>query len=391
MTTDAVEAKRILPLIVFAQFACTSLWFAGNAILPELQLAFYLPTSSLAHLTSTVQLGFISGTLLFALLTISDRFSPSKVFFFCAVAGAIVNVSITLVTSSVTLFLLRALVGFFLAGIYPVGMKISADYHEKGLGKALGYLVGALVVGTALPHLIRMMSTTLHWEFVIYTTSLLAFTGGCIVYFLVPDGPFRKKGSKLKLSACFTVFKEKKFRAAALGYFGHMWELYTLWAFIPFIIARYNAINSNQLSVSLWSFIIIASGGIACVLGGYVSGKKGSGKTAYAALLISGLCCALSPFLFQVPIFIFLFFMIIWGMTVVADSPQFSTLVANYAPTQTKGTALTIVNSIGFALTIVSLQVMTILIEHFNPNIVFASLAIGPLLGLIALGRSSTE
>lgn len=392
MTTDASEAKRTLPLIVFAQFACTSLWFAGNAVLPELQQAFSLPASSLGSLTSSVQLGFILGTLLFALLTISDRFSPSKVFFVCALGGAIVNFSITLITSPTLLFLLRAMVGFFLAGIYPVGMKISADYHEKGLGKALGYLVGALVVGTAFPHLIRMFSATLNWHVVIYSTSFLAIVGGCIVFMLVPDGPFRKKGSKLELSACFIVFKEKKFRGAAFGYFGHMWELYTLWAFIPFLLTRYNALHHEHLNVGLWSFLSIASGGVACVWGGYVSGKKGSAKTAFVALLLSGTCCILSTVFFQLPPFFFLVFLIIWGMAVVADSPQFSALIAKHAPMQTRGTALTIVNSIGFAITILSLQFMTILVEHFNPSLVFASLVIGPLLGLIAMrGSVATE
>lgn len=390
MTSYSSEAKRILPLIVFAQFACTSLWFAGNAVLPELQIAFDLLPTSVGHLTSSVQVGFILGTLIFAIFTISDRFSPSKVFLVCALSGAVINLSITLVTSSTLLFFLRGCVGFFLAGIYPVGMKISADYHEKGLGKALGYLVGALVVGTALPHWIRMMSTSLQWEVVMYTTSLLSIAGGCIVYFLVPDGPFRKKGSTLDLSACFTVFKEKKFRAAAFGYFGHMWELYTLWAFIPFILAKYNELNSQHLSVSLWSFLIIASGGIACVLGGYISSKKGSHRIAFAALFLSGICCLLSPLLFHIPIPIFLVFLIIWGMAVVADSPQFSTLIANYATVHSKGTALTIVNSIGFAITILSLQTMTLLTEHFNPNIIFVSLAIGPVLGLAALGRPVT-
>ncbi|MEQ8362164.1 MAG: MFS transporter [Cyclobacteriaceae bacterium] len=391
MTSNSSEAKRILPLIVFAQFACTSLWFAGNAVLPELQVAFDLLPTSVGNLTSSVQLGFIFGTLTFAIFTISDRFSPSKVFLVCALAGALINLSITQISTSAPLFFLRGMVGFFLAGIYPVGMKISADYHEKGLGKALGYLVGALVVGTAFPHLIRMLSTTLDWHIVIYATSCLAIIGGCIVYFLVPDGPFRKQGSKLKLNACFKVFNEKKFRGAAFGYFGHMWELYTLWAFVPYLLVRYNAINDQQLNIGLWSFVTIASGGMACVLGGYWAEKKGSAKTAYTALFISGICCLLSIVSFKLPPLFFLLFMIIWGMTVVADSPQFSALIAKHAPVEIRGTALTIVNSIGFALTIVSLQVMTMLIENFNPQIVFAGLAVGPLIGLIALGRSTTE
>jgi MFS family permease len=382
--------KYILLIIVIAQFACTSLWFAGNAILPDLQADFNLPARSLGDLTSAVQFGFILGTLIFALLTISDRFSPSKVFFICAIAGALVNLSITMTSSSMFLFFYRGMVGFFLAGIYPVGMKIASDYHEKGLGKALGYLVGALVVGTAFPHLIRMFGTSLDWRIVIYTTSLLAIAGGCAVCFLVPDGPFRKQGSKLDLGLFLAVFKEKNFRAAAFGYFGHMWELYTLWAFIPFILTQYNAIHSSSLNIGIWSFVSIASGGLACVIGGYVAKKSGSARTAFIALTLSGLCCILSFFSFQLPLYFFIAFVILWGMAVVADSPQFSTLVAQYAPPQARGTALTIVNSIGFAITIVSLQVMNLMIEKFDPRIVFVSLVVGPVFGLIALSRSRT-
>lgn len=383
----STAAKKVLPLIVLAQFACTSLWFAGNAVLPELQKEFELTARSLGDLTSSVQFGFIVGTLVFALLTISDRFSPSKVFFVCALAGALVNFSITFVSSGWLLFPLRGLVGFFLAGIYPVGMKISSDYFEKGLGKALGYLVGALVIGTSIPHLIKIFGSGLSWHLVFYSTSILAIIGGCLIYFLVPDGPFRKQSTKLDLSLCFVVFKEKRFRAAAFGYFGHMWELYTMWAFIPFIITQYNSLQNNSINVGLWSFLVIASGGLACVLGGYLSDKKGSATTAFIALLLSGVCCIVSIFSFQFSETLFLLFLLVWGMAVVADSPQFSTLVAQYAPASSKGTALTIVNSIGFAITIVSLQLMNVLIENFDSQIVFASLAIGPLLGLIAIGR----
>lgn len=384
---DSSRQRFIVFIVVIAQFACTSLWFAGNAVLPELQQEFDLSTRSLGNLTSSVQFGFIIGTLIFALLSISDRYSPSKVFFICALAGASINFSITLTTSASSLFVLRAMVGFFLAGIYPVGMKISADYHEKGLGKALGYLVGALVIGTAFPHLIRIISTTLNWHVVIYSTSILALIGGFLIYFLVPDGPYRKRGSKLDLRLCFAVFKEKRFRAAAFGYFGHMWELYTLWAFIPLMLMQYNSTSGVHLHVGLWSFIIIASGGVACVLGGYASKKYGSERMAFVALLVSGLCCIFSVIAFQFPEFIFLLFMVVWGMMVVADSPQFSTLVAQHAPNEARGTALTIVNSIGFGITIVSLQVTSILIERFDPTAVFITLAIGPILGLLALGR----
>lgn len=387
MVKRTSESAFIIPLIVIAQFACTSLWFASNAVIPDLQNEFHLTEYTIGNLTSSVQFGFIIGTLIFALLSISDRFSPSKIFFICAMAGAIANASILFTSETWTLFLIRGLVGFFLAGIYPVGMKISADYREKGLGKVLGYLVGALVIGTALPHLLKSYNLV-SWHFVIYATSFLALLGGSLILFFVPDGPFRKQGGKLELSACLTVFRESRFRAAAFGYFGHMWELYTLWAFIPLILNQYNLINDTDLNVGKWSFISIAMGGVACVVGGYLAKNMGSARTAFMALFISGLCCVTSFFSFQLPLIGFLLFLIIWGMSVVADSPQFSTLVAQYAPPPVRGTALTIVNSIGFAITIVSLQVMNLLLTNLDLRIVFIFLAIGPLFGLVALRRA---
>lgn len=323
------------------------------------------------------------GTLTFALLTISDRYSPSKVFFICAIAGALINLTLIYSTGLISLIFIRFSTGFCLAGIYPVGMKIAADYFEKGLGKALGYLVGALALGTALPHLIKLFTGSLDWHIVIITTSSLALLGGCMIFLFVPDGPHRKASSKFDLRLCFKVFKVSRFRYAAFGYFGHMWELYTLWAFIPLILFHYNKIHQEaDLNIALWSFLAIGLGGIACVAGGFVSPKIGSAKTAFSALLISCVCCLLSFYLLHSSLIIFLVFLIIWGMSVIADSPQFSTLVAQHAPAESRGTALTIVNSIGFAITIVSLQVMNILLIHFDFRIIFIPLAIGPAIGL---------
>ena len=224
----------ILPTIVIAQFCCTSLWFAGNGVLSELTASFNLEASALGHLTSAVQLGFIIGTMVFAVLTIADRFSPSKVFLFSAVLGALFNLGTIIPGNSfLSLIIFRLLTGFFLAGIYPIGMKIAADYYTKGLGKSLGFLVGALVVGTAFPHLLKGLTLAMDWQVVILGTSILAITGGILMLLLVPDGPNRKAGARLDVYAFFRVFKDKAFRAAAFGYFGHMWELYTFWAFVP--------------------------------------------------------------------------------------------------------------------------------------------------------------
>lgn len=384
--------KYVLPAIVVAQFCCTSLWFAGNAVMAELGTNFNLPDSALGHLTSAVQFGFITGTLLFALLAIADRFSPSKVFGICAFAGAIFNFGTTFEGNVLwTLLSLRFITGFFLAGIYPVGMKIAADYYQGGLGKSLGYLVGALVLGTAFPHLLKGLEMGLPWRQVIQATSGLAIAGGLLLAIFVPDGPHRKKSQEIKLSAFMDVFKNKNFRAAAFGYFGHMWELYTFWAFIPLILLSFLEHNPEmQLNVSFWAFVIIGSGGISCVLGGYLSQQIGAKKVATIALMLSGVCCLISPMIFMASSkILLLLFLIFWGLMVVADSPMFSTLVAQSAPPENKGTALTIVNCIGFAITIVSIQLCSALQNTINPNYIYLVLTIGPIIGLLNFRKSS--
>lgn len=381
--------KHILPIIVFAQFACTSLWFAGNAIVDQLPILSNSDTEYIGYLLSSVQLGFIVGTLSFALLMIADRFSPSKVFMYCAILAAACNITILLSNINITgLILARFGTGFFLAGIYPVGMKIAADYYEKGLGKALGYLVGALVLGTAFPHFLNWINWSTSYDFIIKGTSLLAILGGLVVLF-VSDGPFRKPSQKLELSATRNLFRLRPFRKAAQGYFGHMWELYAFWAFMPIAFQYYNALHHSVKSSSFIIFTVIAVGMLSCIIGGYISIKKGSKWVAVVSLMISGICCLLSPFLFTLPYSVFLIVFIIWGLAVISDSPQFSTLVAKAAPQELKGTGLTLVNCIGFTISIISIQLLAYLSKHIELEFLFLPLAIGPLLGLYHLLKKS--
>jgi MFS family permease len=379
--------RFILPLIVFSQFACTSLWFAANAILPDLVREAGIMPSALGFLTSSVQLGFIAGTLLFAIFAITDRFSPSKVFLINAILAAIFNFSITFGQPDLTqLLLLRFFTGFFLAGIYPVGMKIAADHFGNGLGKALGFLVGALVLGTSFPHLLKTFGSILPWKSLLSITSVCAITGGLLVLLFVPDGPFRKINAKVHFKGIFSVFKKKDFRSVAFGYFGHMWEVYTLWAFLPLILQTYLKLHpAVTFNISLFSFLLIASGCLSCIIGGYISQKAGSKKVAFTALLLSGLCCLCSPLFFQFGPMLFLPLLFVWNMCASADSPQFSTLSALHAPPELKGSALTIVNCIGFSITIISIQLTNFLVLKFNLVYVFPVLVFGPVFGLIAL------
>lgn len=391
----------ILPVIVFSQFAGTSLWFAGNAVIndliEELLLIsgeeFYSPEAYVGYVTMAVQTGFIIGTLLFAFMNVADRFSPVKVFLFCAVAGAIANLSLIWSTDFYHVIEARVVTGFFLAGIYPVGMKIASDWHKEGLGKALGYLVSALVIGTAFPHLLKYLGGELPWRYVIMGTSILAAVGGLATYFFVGDGPFHIKSEGFKFDArvILKLFGDRNFRSAALGYFGHMWELYTFWALVPVFLAWYNTITSGVgLDVPFWSFLIIGIGGISCVIGGYLSLNKGSKWVAKISLAGSGLSCLLLPFAFEFPPFLFLTLLFIWGFFVIPDSPQFSTLVARSADSSYVATGLTIVNSIGFALTIVSIHLVNYLWFPELDVRIYWVILIGPILGYFSIRRFKT-
>ena len=357
----------------------------------DLVTNYKLTESALGHLTSAVQFGFIIGTLIFALFTISDRFSPSKVFFICAILGAIFNASLILENQTLfRLISLRFLTGFFLAGIYPVGMKIATDYYQKGLGKSLGLLVGALVLGTALPHLLKDQLVHFSWQSIILSISFLASIGGLLMLVLVPNGPYRKAGNSLDFTICFTIFKNIHFRKAAFGYFGHMWELYTFWAFVPIILKTYGTYHQlSTYNIPLLSFFIIGIGGLSCVLGSYFAEKYGTKKIAFISLLLSCICCLISPLMFSVENEnLFIVFLLFWGMVVIADSPLFSTLVAQNAPQKHKGTALTIVNSIGFAITIISIQLISNFKENTDAKFIYLLLAIGPILGLISFSKN---
>jgi MFS family permease len=378
--------KHILPLLVISQFAGTSLWFVGNAVLPELKQSFQLSQYAVSLVTSAVMLGFIAGTLVFAFFSLADRFSSVKLFFFCSLLGGLTNSGVVwFVSDGNSLFLFRFLTGLFIAGIYPVGMKIAADWYEKGLGTALGFLLGALMLGTAFPHLLKNREFELPWKTVLHITSVIAVIGGFLMILFVGDGPFRKSSGGFRWDAFGKIFGSKKWRQAAFGYFGHMWELYAVWGFVPLIIELYSKKNNQQLDISFLSFAVITIGAIGSVIGGYLSRKTGSAKVAAIALFISGLCCFISPLSYSFPSFLFIAFLLIWGITVSPDSPQFSTLVAQYAPEDLRGTALTIYNSIGFTITIISLYVIDRVFHSkgfFGGENTFVLLGFGALFGL---------
>jgi MFS transporter, DHA1 family, inner membrane transport protein len=384
--------RRILPVIVLAQFAGTSLWFAVNAVLPDLQRSWALPPAALATLTTAVQLGFVAGTLVFALLTLADRFPPTRVFLACALAAAACNAAIAALDGQYALLVvLRFAVGFLLAGIYPVGMKIAASWYREGLGAALGVLIGALVLGTALPHGLRALAgdagsgeviagALQPWQQVVLAVSVLAALGGVATAWLVPEQG-RASAMPVRLRALAAIWREPPLRASVFGYFGHMWELYSLYVLVPVIVAT----RHEGSAVSAMAFWTIAAGAVGCAGGGLLVRRFGSARIARWQLAASGACCLLAPWFLVAPAPVFLAWLLLWGLTVAGDSPQFSALTARNAPPQVVGSVLTFSNCIGFAISVVSIELFVRAAQAFPLAQVLPWLGLGPALGLLAM------
>jgi len=375
--------RHVLLIIVLAQFAGTSLWFAINAVMPDLQIQMGWPASDVGRLTSALQLGFIAGTLVFAVLAIADRFSSRRVFLICSLAGSMCTLgALTQVDDFLALLMWRATTGFFLAGIYPVGMKIASQWFPKGLGVALGWLVGALILGSASAHGIRALSSQLPWSTVMLSVAGLAAAGGLMLYALIPEPPQKTTQAKqLQWQALASLWTDWRVRSSVLGYFGHMWELYTLWVLAPLILAT--RFEGTQLSIA--AFSVIGVGALGCILGGLGAKRWGSAKVATLQLGISGLCCLLAPWLMSAPLEWMMAWLLIWGVTVAGDSPQFSTLTASNAPPHAVGSVLTLTNCIGFGISIVSIELFTNLAKWHDLSTLLPWLGLGPLLGIWAM------
>lgn len=387
MTVNDQRPGRILPVIVLAQFCGTSLWFAGNAASAELGMG-----DSVAYVASAVQLGFIVGTLCSAWLRIADRYAASRLFFTSCLLGALCNYPLTMLALATlprpdaAVLALRFAVGVSLAGIYPIGIRAAASWFKSGLGHALGFLTGALVLGTSFPHLMRALGAQVDGGVVLASASIIAVLGGAAMLAWVPDGPYARRAPPASRAGLGEAWARlPRLRAAAIGYFGHMWELYAFWTFVPFYVAAHGAAAGAvppSPTVSLWAFAVIGLGALGCVAGGYVSRTTGSRPVAVAQLSLSGLCCVASPLCFVLPTPAFLAFLLFWGVVVVGDSPQFAALVAQESPPTQVGSIVTLVNAIGFAITVVSIQLLDLLSGAVSPQYLMTVLAVGPLIGV---------
>jgi len=384
---------RILALLAIAELLGMSLWFVGSASAPQLQEIYGITSSQTAWLTTMVQLGFVAGTAAAAIFNLADIFSSRNYFAVAAVAGAVCNASLLVAPAFGAIILTRFLVGFSLAGVYPPAMKMISTWFDNERGLAIGTIVGALTVGKAGPYLVHAIgSVSVH--VIVLTSSFGAIAAALLVLVAYRDGPHAFPRRTFSWSLATLVVRQRAWRLSTMGYLGHMWELYAFWTWITaFFLASMSFRSAHGLHVpstgvsELLAFGAIAVGGIGAVLGGWIADRVGQEKLVMAAMALSGSCALLIGLLFGASPWLLAPLAFVWGITVIADSAQFSTLVTRAVPQHAVGTALTLQTSLGFLLTMASIQLIPFLVQVMGWQWSFAALSIGPALGIAAIAR----
>jgi MFS family permease len=379
----------MLLLLSIAQVLGMSLWFSASAVGPALRDSWHLSPSALALLTSSVQLGFIVGALLSAVINLSDIVDARWVFGIASIMAGAATLAFALWARGLELAVpLRFAAGLCLSGVYPPGIKLMSSWFEQARGLAVGVLIAALSLGSALPHLIA--SGGLDWPCVLAFASLLAVAGGLIVLCFVPEGPYRGDTPSLDVSYTVTILRDRSLRLAILGYGGHMWELYALWTWLPTYLAASFARRGGPFtpSASLAAFAAIGVAGFAGATGGgWIADRIGRTMLTTLSMAISGACALLSAAIFGQAAWLVCLVCLVWGASVIADSAQFSVALTELSDPRYAGTALALQTGIGFMITVVTIQVTPLLASAFGWQAALLWLAVGPLLGLVAMLR----
>ncbi len=390
MMASGVEGTRsqwrALIFLAMAELLGITLWFSASAVIPALKEDWGLSSAGGAWLTMSVQIGFVAGTFLSAFINLPDIMNCRRLFAISALLGAASNAAFALLAQGLMLGLpLRFLTGVFLAGIYPPGMKLAAAWSRRNRGLAISLLVGALTVGSASPHFIRSLGS-LTWQQVVLVSSVLAIIGGVIVLALVRDGPFSTPRALFDPRVVIDSLKQRGVRLANFGYLGHMWELYAMWTWVPvFLVAALEERLGSASLAGIIAFAVVAVGGVGSVIAGALADRFGRTTITSGAMIASGSMAVLAAVFSDAPLPILIPILLIWGLTVVADSAQFSAAITELSPEEYVGTALTTQVAIGFLLTLIPIQLVPLLVDAQGWSLAFAVLALGPAFGVWAM------